>query len=175
MIAELIWLVPPPAEPKGVPSAEEWKGYEAAIGCPFPADYKEIFETYGLGWFADWLKLYPPNEIIQSIIPGQSLLELGTCRWENPCPRFPQAEGILLCGHDDGNSFFAWHTQGSPSQWTLINFDNDFREGSQIALNYSWLTLLVGWFSGEIVNDPSDNEWYPEDIEPTQERFFRQG
>ena len=174
VIEELIRLVPPPAEPKNVPSAEEWVQYEAALGSAFPSDYKQIINTYGEGWFAGWLMLSLPKTIIDNMQPLGELLGMTMSRWESPYSFYPRENGLLHCGTDDGNSFFTWKTLGPPDSWTLINFPNRVYEDSEAILNYSWLELLVGWFSGTITSPEVGNQWYPEDVEPMQERFFRQ-
>ena len=168
-------MVPPPAEPKNVPSAEEWAQYEAALGCAFPSDYKQIIQTYGDGFFGDWIRLRHPREIIDICKRSGEFWSIVTEFWEDEeFVIYPESEGLLACGHDDGNSQFAWSTKGSPDQWTLINFDNGFSEGSHVFLSVRWHELLVGWFSGTITNPEVGNQWYPEDVEPMQERFFRQ-
>ncbi|WP_395142486.1 SMI1/KNR4 family protein [Armatimonas sp.] len=174
MIEELIRLVAPPAVPKNVPSVEEWELYEVALGCAFPSDYKQIINTYGNGWFANWIMLSPPKNIVDNLKPLGELLGMSMSRWEKPYTFYPRENGLMHCGIDDGNSFFTWKTLGPPDSWTLINFPNRPYEGSEAILKCNWLELLVGWFAGTVVNNPSDNEWYPEDVEPTQERFFRQ-
>ncbi len=171
---ELIRLVAPPAVPKNVPSVGEWELYEVALGCAFPSDYKHIINTYGDGWFANWIQICHPSEIAQAAVSQADRFASSMENWGNPYSIFPKANGILICGGDDGNSLFFWHTQGLPDRWTLINIDNGFAEGPDVLLNYSWLELLVGWFAGEITNSKEGSEWYPEDVKPTQERFFRQ-
>jgi hypothetical protein len=175
-IDDLIELVPPPGVPQNIPTPEEWKHYEAEFGYAFPSDYKQIITIYGEGRFANWIVLVPPRGIASSRNAGYNHLEMGLKNWEHPYAIFPQNEGLVLCGADDGNSFFAWQMIGLPDQWTLINFDNDFVEGSHVILNYSWLELLVGWFRGEIKNPRRGrgNQWYPSSLRPTQKRFFKQ-
>ena len=169
MLEKLIALVPPPKEPKGVPSAAEWDAFEMQLGSAFPSDYKRLIETYGQGWFADWIQVLLPNEVVPLAPPEQGLLNLGMRHWQNPYPIFPATGGILWCGRDDGNSFFAWLTEGLPDQWTVINFNNRFIEGYHRPLPLTLTELLAGWFSGELTGD-----WYPEDVNPIKERHFTQ-
>lgn len=169
-------MVPPPSSPRNVPTSEEWEQYEATLGTPFPSDYKQIINTYGEGWFADWIYLAPPKKILERLKCQPSYLELCLSDWDEPYDLFPVASGLLFCGMDDGNSFFTWQTKGSPDTWTLINFPNRAYEGSEAILNCTWLELLVGWFQGEIKNPRHGrgNQWYPENIRPKKERFFKQ-
>lgn len=175
-IDDLTQLVTPLSSPRNVPTTEEWEHYEATLGTPFPSDYKQIINTYGEGWFADWIHICHPKSTVKSLEPGKSFLEGSFTTWKIPYLLYPKPNGLLLCGVDDGNSFFTWRTEGSPDTWTIINFPNRTYEGSQAILNYTLLELLVGWFRGEIKNPRHGrgNQWYPEDIRPKKERFFKQ-
>ena len=175
-IDDLIQLVPPPAVPKNIPTSEEWGQYEVELGCAFPSDYKQIIDTYGVGWFAGWIYLAPPHEILERVKGQPRYLELCLSDWDEPYALYPNPSGLLFCGIDDGNSFFTWRTEGSSHSWTLINFPNRPYEGSEAILAYTWLELLVGWFRGEIKNPRrgKGNQWYPTDVKPTKERFFKQ-
>ena len=173
---DLIQLVPPPAVPKNIPTPEEWERYEVTLGTPFPSDYKQIINTYGIGWFADWILIASPQNIVNSLQPGTSFLEGSFKSWKNPYLLYPKAGGLLLCGNDDGNSYYTWQTNGLSDTWIIINFPYRTYEDSEAILNYTWLELLVGWFSGEIKNPRrgQGNQWYPEDIHPKKTRFFKQ-
>lgn len=167
MLEKLIALVPPPQEIRGRPTEAKWQELEARLGVPFPADYKALINTYGIGWFGGWIALQTPETVIEFANPAVANTMLSFSDWGKPYSFFPEPSGILICAHDDGNSQFGWDTTGESDSWTVINFDNDCWEEFHRPLNLTLSQILTQWFSGELKGD-----WYPESLKPTKRCYF---
>jgi hypothetical protein len=180
-IEKLIALVPPPEYPVDNGTSEMWAEIEAALSVQLPDDYKQLINTYGAGWFAGWIHINSPLTKRWDSLLDFSLMEsvrdsMKQNKWDttnlNWDKTFPEPGSLLTLGHDDGNSFFFYITEGEPNDWKILNLDNDFTEDGQVILSCGITELLVGWFEGTIQNGVGENQWYPEDIDPTQCRFF---
>jgi hypothetical protein len=50
-LADIIRLVPPPAQPMGIDPKAGWRAADRRFGIAFPDDYKQLIATYGSGEF----------------------------------------------------------------------------------------------------------------------------
>jgi SMI1-KNR4 cell-wall len=157
-----------------------WSDIEASLGVTLPEDYKQLINTYGKGWFAGWIHINSPLTKGWDSLMSFSMMESVRDSIENVWAikdtsfgkPFPEPGSLLTLGHDDGNSFFFYLTEGEPNGWKIVNFNNRFVEGYQVILPYTVTELLSGWFEGKIKQKIGGNQWYPEDIKPTKRRFF---
>lgn len=173
-VERLIGMVPPPTQPVDAGSAEQWPAVEARLGVTLPADYKRLVNVYGAGLFADWVRVFSPfsepswlasPDLIGSIAGGTEQWKAG------PPALFPESGGLLPFAQDDNGNLFCWQTAGPPHEWTVINFESHFIEDYTCYLGCGTTAWLAGWFAGDITAGIT-GEWYPEDVEPTEHRFF---
>ena len=166
-------LVPPPHTPEGAGTAEGWADVEQALGTALPQDYKGLIDTYGAGWFADWICVFSPFSTRLPLVRPEWWRLMadhgGFPEYHHPFPMFPAQNGLLPWGEDDNRHPFCWLTEREPDSWTVINLDGHYSEAYR-QIPTSVTGLLAGWLAGELIGD-----WYSEDVFPTQRRIFRQG
>ena len=172
-LEELIELIPPPAVPESAGAQEQWWEVERQLGASLPQDYKQLVNTYGVGWFGNWICIYSPFSTRYPLINPPLWELIGNQgdypEFHHPFDVFPTPGGLLPCGEDDNRSPFCWLTQGDPDRWQIVNLDAHYSASYRL-LSMSITDLLAGWFAGRITGD-----WYPEDVFPTQNRVFQQG
>ena len=145
---------------------------------PLPQDYKSLVDVYGVGSFADWIKIYSPfapQSASNFFEMSDSVLglyrECMAYRPDDvpPFPPFPQPGGLLPWAGDENSCAFCWITQGLPDDWIVVNLDQHYTLEDHRVLDYTVAELLAGWFAGRITGD-----WYPDDIHPVEMRYFSQ-
>lgn len=60
-INDLTSLIPPPAQPRNVPTDVHWSRVEAGRGVRLPVDYKEFLSTYGEGRVGEFVDIFVPE------------------------------------------------------------------------------------------------------------------
>jgi hypothetical protein len=172
-LSKLVALVPPPTNPVDAGTYGEWSGVEEELGIVLPEDYKLLVNTYGIGWFANWIGILSPfSERLPLIHPGRLSLMAPNAehpRYYHPFQIFPKPGGPLPWGQDDNAGLFCWLTEGAPEQWPTINLDSHY-SAEYRRVDLTATGLLFGWLSGDLTGD-----WYPEDVIPTQEQVFTPG
>ncbi|MBC2874441.1 MULTISPECIES: SMI1/KNR4 family protein [Streptomyces] len=132
-VARLARLVPPPAPPR----PHDWSGVEARLGSALPADYRQLVDLYGGGFFAfpddcrdQEIRLLAPGQeephndlVAQSAERAEILADL----WEQgePRPAELRAAGsaVLPFAYVEGNGHFLYwllRPGTAPHDWTVI-------------------------------------------------------
>jgi hypothetical protein len=64
-VAELMAVVPPPAQPRDIGDLTAWSAAEASIGTRLPTDFRDFVLRYGTGVFNDpgRLCIFPRNPL----------------------------------------------------------------------------------------------------------------
>ena len=129
-IARLKRLVPPPAQPVGVGSLDEWWLVEQRLGVALPTDYRDFIFAYGTGLFARFFRVYSPFAA-GSMSLYSSVQD--TCEWRRntkrefpdrvPYPIYPESPGILPWGNDENGHDYYWFMEGGPDDWIVLADD----------------------------------------------------
>lgn len=127
MIADLVRLVAPPASP--IDNTGDWEGAEREVGLSFPADYRDLVSTFGVGTFGDFISVLSPfstnwrRNIVERggrWLEGQRELR---DKWPEQFPvgLFPEPGGALPWGVTDNGDTCCWlvDVRADPSTWRL--------------------------------------------------------
>lgn len=124
MLAEMISILPPPANPTH--ASGDWARVEKDLGIELPSDYKAIVRTYGYGSYCDSLSLLNPftdNKVTKTIAAiiqqWQQISDL--CAVEYPF--YPDRGGLLPCAVNVNGNYVSWKTDGSPEEWEIVVWD----------------------------------------------------
>lgn len=148
-LAELMQLVPPPDEPFEVGTLKQWRSVEKKLGTELPTDYREFVFAYGSGLFAGLYRVYNPFAASEytALIPsaervcGYNRVSQQSDPERFPYPYFPEAGGLLPWGNDENGNDYFWLTEGSPSEWVVVQ-DNNRGEGIRVQ-PYTMTAFLV--------------------------------
>jgi hypothetical protein len=113
VLSDLIALCPPPGSAVRV----DWARAEGLLGLALPEDYKALVETYGVGWFSEWLMADLPD----SPYPQFDLLrELRhTTAWHRSS-RDHRPGTISYAFHPEPSGLIRWgHTRTAEELWWL--------------------------------------------------------
>lgn len=150
-------LVAPPQKPLGAGSPQGWKDVERKLGTALPDDYKAIIDTYGVGWFGNWVCIYSPfHETFN--LPGRhkniysAIKESVTSDPESypPYPFFPAKGGLLFVGRSDNAEPVCYVTEGEPNDWSIVTMDNKYLRQYYDHFEMGLAEMLTKWLSGEI-------------------------
>ena len=126
-IANLIKVVPPPAEPfwafKG-----PWAAIEGELGTALPQDYKDYIAVYGCGDFMQYLSVFLPKSWTVNLRLGaQVKLFPGIFRDVSkdvvgnlPYPLWPEPGGLMVFGGTSGGDHLFWLMRGAPQDWPVV-------------------------------------------------------
>jgi hypothetical protein len=128
-VAELMAVVPPPAQPRDVGDAAAWRDAEARIGTRLPTDFRDFVSRYGTGVFNDpgRLCVFPRNPLAPDFddrfrSDRDWLREMKGLAGEKEFPYevFPHTPGLILWAEDDNGCMFFWLTEGQPDRWPVL-------------------------------------------------------
>ncbi|MEV1051226.1 SMI1/KNR4 family protein [Streptomyces sp. NPDC059017] len=125
----------------------DWSTIEARMGTALPADYKDLCEVFGSGYFCDYLTVYASTGGA-----GSSLVDVCEENWqiaeEDEAGRYyyapyglfrPNSQGGLLqWGASVQGDEFAWlaDSSTSPESWTVLARD-DAQHAQRFAMSMS--------------------------------------
>jgi len=134
-LSELEQVLPVPKHPVQVPSAEDIRSAEEALGLRLPQDYKDYIRTYGSGKIDDFLWILLPG----SPNPYGDLITV----WKEQKPIFehmqkgeaplsydlhPATPGLLPIGQTDNGDTLFYVCEGPAETWrmaVLVSRDDD--------------------------------------------------
>jgi len=156
-LKELKAIVAPPQKPLGTGSTRGWKDVEKKLGTALPDDYKEIIDTYGIGWFGNWVCIYSPFHERYNLPKRHEDI----CCWIResieddpesfpPYPLFPTKGGLLFVGQSDNAEAVCYVTEGNPEDWSIVTMDNKYLRQYYNHFETGLAEMLVKWLSGEI-------------------------
>lgn len=128
-LESLAGILPPPARPVDVPTAEDWRTAEEALGRRLPSDYKALVERYGAGTIDGFLHVLNPSGRHEParLVPAVDRLSAGfreirtTIPDEVPYPIHPEAGGLLPWAFSDNGDVFFWSTESADSDsWPIV-------------------------------------------------------
>lgn len=134
-IANLIKVVPPPAEPfwafKG-----PWAAIEGELGTALPQDYKDYIAVYGGGYFMKFLSVHLPKSWTVNLRLGAQVKVVAdafreiTREFEDylPYPLWPASGGLMAFGGTDDGDVLFWLTRGAPQDWPVVFWDRGMHE-----------------------------------------------
>ena len=153
-VQRLRTLVPP--GPEGGEQLD-WQEVERDLGCPLPADFRDLVDLYGVGTIDEYLMILPPvSAEHESGIPsvGRMTPTPEKTAWlEHTGSTYPfrPQPGSLVCGLRlvDGNGDLSgavyWRTSGPvPEQWPVVLWQ---RYQPFVEFNLSMTGLLVKWLT----------------------------
>jgi hypothetical protein len=162
-IEQLIAVAPPPQFPVFAGMPEDWVDIEQNMGVDLPADYKQLINIYGFGYFGGYLcPLNPflpvtsplPLYRLQSVIAdlNQSKEYVGGNKAEGvqPLPVFPEDKGLLPWGVDDNRGLQCWQVSGNNLFWPLLILDYDWSE-EYLIFSMSATEFLTNWLTNKII------------------------
>lgn len=122
-IAELMELLPPPAEPRN--NVGDWAEVEADLGTALPSDYKEFTERYGTVKICDYFVVhtaFPWKEDFKQFLLTyhRQYDKVVMGRSKIPYPDYPAAGGLLPFAGTDSADVFSWITEGPPDEWGIF-------------------------------------------------------
>ncbi len=155
-------LASPPAVPTAAGSYDQWQHFEERLGLPLPEDYKQFINAYGMGEFYDFLSIIGPFGRDDSLDQSDTLLhwiQSGSRGYSSrkasfgrhspekfPFAAYPEPGGLLAIGGIETGGVIYYRTEGQPSQWTIVIYDEEFYEFAECS---STLTgFLVEWLAG---------------------------
>lgn len=105
-----------------------WVRAERAVGLALPADYKDLVEWFGPGYFNDFVLVTVPGvanphmELASWVKGGltiqSALISDDIIPW--PYPRHPSPGFLLPWGNTADGDFLYWQTNGEPDRWTVV-------------------------------------------------------
>lgn len=125
-IQSLVSIIPPPPQPMGVGTIQQWKQIESELSIKFPPDFKDLIFLYGDGGFAEFLWVYNPflpnyrNTISMVVSAYQELINA------RPRPKsivytvYPDGDGIFPWGRTDNGDTFYWQFHQSKNPRTIL-------------------------------------------------------
>jgi len=128
-VAELMAVVPAPAQPRDVGDLTAWKNAEAKIGTRLPTDFRDFVFRYGSGVFNDpgRLCVFPRNPLSPDFdnrfcSDCELLREIKELAGDEEFPYavFPSTSGLMLWADDDNGCMFFWLTEGDPDNWPVL-------------------------------------------------------
>lgn len=157
-IDELRAVLPPPAEVRNVPSAEDWSRVETSLGARFPDDFKAFLSTWGQIYVGGFMFPYSPAASTPSASELASNADyvgsaLSTLKAHNPAsysaPVFPEEGGFLAGGRTDNGDFIGWMARGgSPEHWPAAVWGTEAR-APEVFEGMGFGDLMLGMVKGE--------------------------
>lgn len=131
-IANVIQLVPPPAQPVDVGTVADWEHAEAQMGLTLPSDYRAFIFAYGSGLFANLYRIYTPfsdspyRSLLQQSVAISDMNRQSQQRFPErfPYPYYPDRGGLLPWGNDENGNDYFWLTEGPPDSWAVVQDEN---------------------------------------------------
>ncbi|UNO41935.1 SMI1/KNR4 family protein [Streptomyces sp. MST-110588] len=124
-VQRLTGAFPPPAAPR----AHDWRRVESRLGTRLPADYKELIDTYGGGWFDQAIWVLEPGSSLEHydlLAENEGRMEAISRLWElgEPRPAELAAEDsrvIAWALTEDGEHLY-WlvRPRQDPGSWTVL-------------------------------------------------------
>jgi len=162
-IANLIKVVPPPAEPfwayKG-----PWAAIEGELGTALPQDYKDYVAVYGGGEFMRYLAVFLPKSWSVNLRLGAQV-ELFPWEFHDvskkvaghlPYPLWPASGGLMVFGVTGGGDHLFWLMRGAPQDWPVVVW---YRATNQTQMFKCDLTdFFAGIATGTILSGAFDAE-----------------
>jgi hypothetical protein len=148
----------PPEQPRYVPSADDFAALVARVGTALPADYRELWETYGagaLGAFLGILRPVGPPPFYGTV--GFALEALREIAIGTGWTAYPGPSGLIPWGQTDNGDYLAWRTGGDPASWIVAVVP---RSGDVEFHAMSMTSFLAQWALGTL---PS--AVFPDDVE----------
>ena len=162
-IANLIKVVPPPAEPfwayKG-----PWGAIEGELGTALPQDYKDYVALYGSGYFMQFLNIHLPKSWTVHLRLGAKVKFVAkACREifkddevDLPFPIWPDPGGLMVFGLTGGGDYLFWLTRGTPQDWPIVVWDCGAEENELFDCDMT--DFLTGIATGAFLSDVFDVE-----------------
>jgi len=140
-IEELSTILPPPANPKEVPSPVEFSAFEQEYS-PLPEAYKEFIGRYGAGCIDGFLWIYSPiaansnlsmkDQISRQLDAIRNALQDGG---HFPYDVSERSGEFLPFGITDNGDFLLWRTVGSPNAWSIVVLESRLGYYEEFALS----------------------------------------
>ncbi len=116
-------LIPPPANPEGVPFQLDRASLSSYCGS-LPGDYLWICEHYGVGSFG-FISVMLPDRLLLRELQEDDLLDFRRMNIENfgsfEYPIHPEPGGLLGFATDYGpGGVFAWKTEKDIQDWKVV-------------------------------------------------------
>jgi len=170
-IEELYTILPPPANPKEVPSPVELSAFEQKYS-PLPDAYKEFIGQYGTGCIDGYIWIYSPIAANSNLsMKDQSSRQLDAIRNAlQDDNRFPydvsERSGELLpFGITDNGDFLLWRTVGSPNSWSIVVLES--RLGA-----YEEFALSAAEFLVQVLTGKLRASIFPDDFPSSKPQFL---
>jgi hypothetical protein len=171
-------IAPPPRNPKGGGTSDQWIRLEGTLGLKFPEDFKECVATYGAGAFNNFFGVatpfysgptYTPYEDWVSIrLEGLELAKSSNPEEAVLLPVYPQKGGLFPWGYTDNGGTMCWLTERKGSRWPIICLDEACSKDYD-RFDISVFEFIEKWLTNQIVV-PSLT---PPDFFPIQKPSFR--
>lgn len=154
-VARLIELVPPPADPLEIGSAEEWNAVEKWLGVELPADYRTLCQHYGSGVFRhdgdeDYF-LNPFSPVYEPSIEHwledlRSRRAARTGHHPFPFPVFPDLPGVFPIGNQEYIRELYYLVHEDRSGWSIL-YEDLLGEGEPDAFRTREESLAAALYS----------------------------
>ena len=122
-IAELISILPPPANPHcNHISADEWGAIEKKIELTLPNSFKSYISIYGTGIVGDYICIFNPlsTNPKTNFFHNLEMIIRAETETGDLTPLYPSNPGLVpFATTYDGHTFF-WHTSGIPDDWPIV-------------------------------------------------------
>ncbi len=155
-------LAPPPSEPVAAGTYAQWEHVEESLGLALPEDYKRFINAYGNGGFYKSLSIISPFGRDNSLDSHGNLLrwiKSGSEEYSSmkasfgrhnpekfPFAAYPELGGLLAIGGIETGGIIYYRTQGQPSQWTIVIYDEEFYEFAECQATLT--EFLIEWLEG---------------------------
>jgi hypothetical protein len=154
-LQQLTNVLPPPADPAGVPV--DWGKCEREIGIVYPSSFKVLVDTYGhCIWFDLYSILFPfGNDLATYRQTVRSHLDLiariGATDEQGErinVSLYPEPGGLFPFMADSDGTYYFWRMRpADPNRWPLLRWEVDtLRELDHPTLPAMMLTM-VDWFT----------------------------
>lgn len=123
-IAELISILPPPANPNcNHMSADEWGAIEKKIELTLPNSFKSYINVYGTGIVGDYICIFNPlstNPKTNFFYNLEMIIRAERETGDLTLPLYPSNPGLVpFATTYDGHTLF-WHTIGMSDNWPIV-------------------------------------------------------
>jgi hypothetical protein len=169
-LKRLTSYVKPPRNPVHTGTSKEWSAVEQKLGLTFPADFRELVETYGYGAFGEYI---PFNPFVNSDVPGETELEFQIRMYQDNMERvikrsgtsyilsdknrlfetqvstWPKRPGLFPIARDASSVLRAYHTlHGDSNRWTVA--ESEVHEHYFFDTNLTLVEYLI-----KMIEDPA--------------------
>jgi len=136
MNTALIAIAPPPTNPIGIGSLEEWEEIEKKYQLRFPSGYKELLATYGSGRFNNSFGIVNPfhtpknndgfSEFVHMRTRDMAEVKRMHPKLSVELPIYPEKGGLFPWGYMDNGGTLCWLTNNSESSWEIVFLDHGY-------------------------------------------------